>query len=466
MPATPVHHTAVDTTTAWDGPEEETKLSSPISGAVGKGMYAWYDPKASDEDNDGFPDVKSGWKFPHHNVANGKPGAANLHGVNNAMARLDGSDIPDGDKAAVKKHLQAHQADAKPKGKQAHEESLIYFDEQGSVDHSFVLDAFIQTPWAILPEKLTLLEGVMVRYISGEKLSADEILAVVGDKTKKPTGRLINNKVAVLPLYGTIMPRGNVMTDISGGTSAELFGKQFMSLVDDPDISAIVLDVDSPGGQATGIDELSKMIFEARGAKPVVAVANYTMASAAYWIGSAVDELVAAPSAQVGSIGVFTVHQDISAALDKQGIKTTLIKAGKYKAESSEYQPLTDEAKANIQANVDDVYLQFVGSVARNRNTDAATVGEDFGQGRVVSAKQAVKSGMADRVATLDDVIQQLLDASSNNNLPRRSKSSSDEKRAEVASETRVSDVDDADEKSARLKREAQSLRDFANTIL
>jgi ATP-dependent Clp protease, protease subunit len=128
MPAIAVHHTAVDPDGAWDGPAEEAKLSTPITKSIGEGMYAWYDDKAPDDDGDGWPDAKNAYKFPHHEVANGKPGKANLHGVNNAMARLDGADIPEADKTAVKRHLQAHQDDAPEKKNQLRREPLRIFD--------------------------------------------------------------------------------------------------------------------------------------------------------------------------------------------------------------------------------------------------------------------------------------------------------------------------------------------------
>ncbi len=111
MPAIPVHHTAVDTTSSWDGPAEETKLETPITASKAK-AYGWYDPAAPDDDGDGWPDAKNAYKFIHHNIVDGQPKEANLNGVNNAKARLSQADIPAADRAAVEKHLQAHQDDA------------------------------------------------------------------------------------------------------------------------------------------------------------------------------------------------------------------------------------------------------------------------------------------------------------------------------------------------------------------
>jgi signal peptide peptidase SppA len=198
------------------------------------------------------------------------------------------------------------------------------------------------------------------------------------------------------------------MTDVSGATSAEMFGKRFDELVNDATVGAIVLDVDSPGGQVNGIEELSKKIFEARGSKPIVAVANHTMASAAYWIGTAADEVVASPSAEIGSIGVFAMHEDVSAALEKEGVKISLISEGKFKTEGNPYEPLSEESRTAIQARVAEHYDAFVKAVARNRGVKASDVRGGFGEGRVVGAKQAVNLGMADRIGTLEETIARL----------------------------------------------------------
>lgn len=283
---------------------------------------------------------------------------------------------------------------------------------------NYVLQAFTDTPWAILPAKLALLEEVVVRHANGEKLDPAEIQSRIHGAQRPPEKQVVGlapngnaaagMKVAVLPLFGSIFPRANLMTEMSGATSAEMLGRRFDELVNDASIDAIVLDVDSPGGQVSGVPELAEKIYQARGKKPVVAVANHLMASAAYWIASAVDRIYVSPSADIGSIGVFAAHQDISKKLENDGVKVTLIKAGKHKAEGNPYQPLTEEAAANIQASVDEVYEKFTGAVARHRGVSIDDVKSGFGEGRVVSAEQALQMGMADEIATLDDVIQML----------------------------------------------------------
>jgi HK97 family phage major capsid protein len=169
-----------------------------------------------------------------------------------------------------------------------------------------------------------------------------------------------------------------------------------------------VLDVDSPGGEAVGASAVSDLIYSARGKKPIIAVANSLMASAAYYIASAADEVVARVDSEIGSIGTYLVHTDRSKADASDGITRTVIKAGKYKAEATSIAPLTDDAREHLQAMVDENYDQFVRAVARNRGTTPDAVRNGYGQGRTHYGARAVLSNLADRVGTLDGVIGEL----------------------------------------------------------
>lgn len=267
----------------------------------------------------------------------------------------------------------------------------------------YILNAFLETPWGILPQKLAVLEAIVARHVAGEKLDAEEIQAAING-APRPQERTIN-QVAVLPLFGVLIPRADMMSEVSGATSVEKFSARFDALLNDPAIDAIILDVNSPGGQVGGVQEVSEKLFTARGKKPIVAVANHLAASAAYWIATAADELVVSPSAQVGSIGVFAAHEDISKALEQEGVKISLVSAGKHKVEGNPYEPLSDEARATIQTRVNEVYETFIADVARNRHVNPDQVRNGFGQGRVVSAQQAVEYGMADRIGTMEETI-------------------------------------------------------------
>lgn len=272
--------------------------------------------------------------------------------------------------------------------------------------YAHVIAFVMETPWAILPEKLEAISHLLAIRASGERLSDDEVVARTGGAAPhRPAQR--GGAVGVLPVYGTLMPRANMMTRMSGGTTYESLARDFTAMVNDPSVRAIVMDIDSPGGAVAGTQELADAIYGARGRKPIVAVANHMAASAAYWIASAADEIVTTPSADLGSIGVYGVHLDESEAMAKAGVRATVISAGKYKTEGL-YGPLSEEALAARQERVDAMYSQFVNTVARNRGVAAAEVRSGYGEGRVVSGREAVRAGMADRLGTLDSVLREL----------------------------------------------------------
>ncbi len=218
----------------------------------------------------------------------------------------------------------------------------------------------------------------------------------------------VKGRVAVLPIYGLIEQRLSELGYLCGGTSTELIGEALDRLVASRDVEVIICDYATPGGISYGIEELSAQIFEARAHKRIIGIANSMAASAGYWLYSAASECYATPGGDIGSIGVYSLHIDLSKALEKDGVEVELIRAGQFKAENNPYQPLTDDAREHLQEQVDDTYTAFVRDVARNRGVSIAKVREGFGQGRVVSAPKAVAAGMADRVLTLPKLLGRL----------------------------------------------------------
>lgn len=268
-----------------------------------------------------------------------------------------------------------------------------------------ILLAVTEERWAIRESKLQDILAFLEAQAAGVKFSAEEIEARIGKGREQEVARQ-EGTVAVIPLRGVIANRMGMLDEVSGGISAERFGMLFQLALRDESIKAIVLDVDSPGGAVSGSEELSTMIYNARGKKPIVAQVDATAASAAYWIASAADEMVVTPTGAVGSIGVFGVHDDFSGALEKLGVKKTLISAGKYKTAGNSYEPLEDEARARIQARIDAAYDMFLKAVARNRNVSMAAVRSGFGEGDMVDAEPAVAEGMIDRISTMDETLQ------------------------------------------------------------
>lgn len=211
--------------------------------------------------------------------------------------------------------------------------------------------------------------------------------------------------VLVLRTIGLMTQRGGTV-DSAPTTSSAALAEEVRAAAANQAVSAMVLEWDSPGGEVYGVAELAAAIREARASKPVVSVANSLSASAAYWAAAQATEVMVTPSGEVGSVGVYALHQDVSAAAEREGVKYTFISAGKYKTEGSPYAPLGEEAMAAMQSNVDRYYGMFVGDLAKGRRVSVEQVRDGFGQGRVVGAKAAVEAGMADSVGTLDDAIR------------------------------------------------------------
>jgi signal peptide peptidase SppA len=213
-------------------------------------------------------------------------------------------------------------------------------------------------------------------------------------------------RVAVCPVFGILSQRVGMLEEASGGVSCEKLGATLDSLVADKTVKCVVLAIDSPGGSVFGIQELGDRIRGYRGQKKVVAVADSMAASAAYWVGSQCEYLYLTPGGQVGSVGVLAAHLDVSEMEKLAGVKTSIVTAGKYKAEMASETPLSDDARAELQSKVDYYYRLFVEAVAKGRNTTAARVKADYGQGRMMTGEQAKTAGAVDGIYTLAQVLK------------------------------------------------------------
>jgi signal peptide peptidase SppA len=280
--------------------------------------------------------------------------------------------------------------------------------------YSNIMSAMRSQVWAIDPNKLEAIMAFLALKAEGKDTDAavvaelhgsSQVMAARAKKVQQSGTQAAT--VAVLPVYGLILHRGSSMGDISGpaATSTVKLLQQFQQAVDDPSVSAIIFDIDSPGGTVEGVEELASAIRGARGKKQTIAVSNKLCASAAYFIASACDEIVVSPSSMTGSIGVYCAHEDASKYLENIGVKVSLIKFGENKAEGNPYEPLSDKGRAHMQETVDMFGDMFEKAVAKGRKVAQAKVHDTFGQGMIFGAAQAVKIGMADKVDTFEAVL-------------------------------------------------------------
>lgn len=240
--------------------------------------------------------------------------------------------------------------------------------------------------WAITPESYAALLARIISRLPWE--SKFESLK----PTTKGKG---DNKIMVIPIEGTL-----TQNDSWAGTTYRSIADAVEQASADPTVKRVVLAVDSPGGEVTGLPETAALIGSLAKVKPVSAIVEGVSASAAYWLTSQASDISITPSAEVGSVGVRMMHVDVSKMLDEAGYKVTELHAGDFKTEWSPFQPLTEAAKEDMQKRLDTVHAEFLSAVANGRG-DRATANikaARFGEGRMFSSAQALTDGLVDTV--------------------------------------------------------------------
>ncbi|MDD3371902.1 MAG: S49 family peptidase [Alphaproteobacteria bacterium] len=212
--------------------------------------------------------------------------------------------------------------------------------------------------------------------------------------------------IAIIPIMGTLVRRTVGLEALSGLTSYAELSEQLMEAVSDPFIRAILLDIDSPGGEAGGVFDLADQIYAARQVKPVWAVANEEAFSAAYALAASAERLYVPRTGGVGSIGVIAVHLDQSEADAEEGLKYTAIFAGEHKDDFSQHKPLADPARDSLQKEVNRIYGLFVQSVARGRGMDVDALRAT--EAALFFGDEAKAAGLADKLGTFDVALADL----------------------------------------------------------
>jgi signal peptide peptidase SppA len=253
--------------------------------------------------------------------------------------------------------------------------------------------------WAIMPDKFDLLCQKFFEYQLGiePKLIEDYEVKLDLAAESEPAYK-IENETAIISIIGPLTKRSSIFSFLFGGLSYQEISNQIEMALADERARAIVLNIDSPGGVVSGVEAVSDLIYNSKGIKPMIAYTDGMMTSAAYWIGSAADLLFAEKTAIIGSIGVLRIHIDYSEMEKKEGIKTTYLTAGKYKALGNDSQPLSDEAKTIFQDELDYIYSIFVDNIARNRDVEVNAVLSKMADGKVFIGNQALDAGLIDNI--------------------------------------------------------------------
>lgn len=210
--------------------------------------------------------------------------------------------------------------------------------------------------------------------------------------------------VAILRLRGFLAKRGWWCD-----TSFDRFSDMVRFAVNDYAVKTILIDCDSPGGSVYGCADCADVVYHANNSKRVICCVNDLCASAALWVGTAAREVVITQSGDLGSIGVYQMRMDVTEAMKKQGVSVEIIRAGEQKAWGSPFLPMTDAERKVKQDEVDAIYQQFINAVARNRGADPGAVRRVWADARIFSGVDAVRTRLADRVASFDQVLTELV---------------------------------------------------------
>jgi signal peptide peptidase SppA len=280
--------------------------------------------------------------------------------------------------------------------------------------YSHIARAVMTRPWAINRQSVewAAIKDVIAHRVAGEPFSDEQIRDRLRAAARPRTAVIGSDRQAsqimVLPIFGVLMPRADLMLEMSGGASVGQLSAAFAEAVADDSVAAIILDIDSPGGLVSGIPEFGQQILEARDVKPIVAVADTMAASAAYWLASQASDFSITPSGWVGSVGVFSEHENWEKFWEEVGMEHTFVQYGENKTGGNEFEPLSDHEREQMQTTVDYFGRMFDQAVARGRGVSASTVKESFGQGDMFTAEDAVSRGMADRVETLGQALERV----------------------------------------------------------
>lgn len=266
------------------------------------------------------------------------------------------------------------------------------------------------TPLAIHPQKAevivsSLTERLGITQIRSAMMEDDD--EYFSRKAREDSGYDVLEGIALIPVYGTLVQKLGTLRPYSGMTGYDGIRRVFLTAINDPEVKGICLDIDSPGGEVAGCFDLVDLIYAERGKKPVYAILSENAYSAAYAIASAADKIYVPRTGGVGSVGVIVIHCDWSQHIKEEGLKVSIITYGNRKAESNPYVSLSDEAKAAIQHDVDEMGRLFVSTVSRNRGLSETVVRNT--QAACYLAAEGVQMGLADVVASPDVAFQELM---------------------------------------------------------
>lgn len=284
--------------------------------------------------------------------------------------------------------------------------------------------AITGTPWMIVPENLQGILDIVNMRLSGQAFTDEEIRirldAAESANSNRENPRIqVGGGVGVVSLNGPIFPKANLLTMLSGATSLDTFTSDLRELVANDSVKQIVIDFNTPGGASDMVAETGSVIKELSAEKPIYGMANTICGSAGLWLMSQCTKAYSTPSGSVGSLGVYTTHTDISGQDANDGKKITIVGTPDFKAALSPHQALSAEGRQYMTDTVTELYGDFVDAVATGRGKTTEYVKDNFGEGKMLSAKKASEVGMIDGVVSMNDFLGQLVESNSSTTFTR-----------------------------------------------
>lgn len=279
-----------------------------------------------------------------------------------------------------------------------------------------VADRVLNRPLLIAPEKAQVILSVLAGRIGVDAPEASRFegadVVTDADGRDRAIPYRVANGVGIITITGSLVNRGAWIGANSGLTSYEGIGHQIRTAAADPAVHSVILDMHSPGGEAVGAFETAALVRDLAKSKRTVAIVNGMAASAAYAIASGASEIVSTQTGVSGSIGVVLLHADFSRQLDRDGVTPTLIHAGAHKVDGNPFEPLSDDVRDSLQAEVDSFYDAFLATVAKGRGNRLTAAAARKTEARTFIGKAAVAAGVADRIGTFESVLAELSRAS------------------------------------------------------
>ena len=397
----------------WDGPAASKRMldAAGIGGAhprteVAKRGFLLYDAAN--------PGLRGSYKLPFADKIDGRL-TAHASGIRAAASRLPQTDAPERERQRARQVLDHYEARMEKKGADAGPATLaravpstytLALRTRPSAHTLAMIGSRVfRAPLGMHPGRSSGVIAALARPLGfgaspvPMAMPTDELDD--DDAPAASAGYTVVAGVAQIPVEGMLVDRLGCVRPFFGMTGYDGIRFNVAVALADPKVRGIALMVDSPGGEVAGCFDLADWIFAQRGRKPIWAIVNDVAFSAAYALASAADRVTVPISGGTGSIGVIAIFADVSKMLANTGIVINVIQFGARKADGLELLPLSDEARATFQADVDTIGERFVASVARNRNLDAAAV--QGTEAATFLGAEGVRRGLADAVMAPDD---------------------------------------------------------------